>query len=145
MVDTSEPAHGHIILRGIDGEGLLRPIGREDNSPMDGLDQLRARSHREIEAHAADLARTETGRSLLEEATELLAAMRLWSQSKYRTDEVVKEILQGVDAVALNGIAGQLHDFGTPDGWAASKSLTLIARRPSGELAAVARYALRAL
>src|SRR4029453_6375296 len=77
MVDTSEPAHGHIILRGIDGEGLLRPIGREDNSPMDGLPQPRARSHREIEANAADLARTETGRSLLEEATELLAAMPL--------------------------------------------------------------------
>ena len=124
---------------------LVRPIGREDNWSMDGLEQLRARSHREIEAHAADLDRTETGRYLLEEATEVLAAMRLWSQSKYRTDQVIKEILQGADAVALNGIAGQLLDFGTPDGRAASESVALIARRPSGELAAVARYALRAL
>ena len=112
---------------------------------MDGLEQLRARSHREIEAHAADLDRTETGRYLLDEATEVLAAMRLWSQSKYRTDQVIKEILQGADAVALNGIAGQLLDFGTPDGRAAGESVALIARRPSGELAAVARYALRAL
>ena len=112
---------------------------------MDRLDQLFARSQREIEAHMGDLARTETGSYFLDEAAHLLAAVRLWAQSQFRTDQVVREILEAADVVALNGIARQLEEFGTPEGRTAGKSVALIANRPSGELMAIAGYALRAL
>ena len=44
---------------------------------MDRLDQLFARSQREIEAHAEVSADTETGRYFINEAAQLLAALRL--------------------------------------------------------------------
>jgi hypothetical protein len=112
---------------------------------VDRLDQLRARSRHEIEAHMGDLGSTETGRYFLDEASELLAVLRLWAQSRYRTDQVVREVLETGDVVALNGIARELQEAGTRDGEAASRSVAEIASRPSGELMAVAGYALRAL
>ena len=48
---------------------------------MDRLDQLFARSQREIEAHAEESADTEAGRYFINEAAQLLAALRLWAQS----------------------------------------------------------------
>jgi hypothetical protein len=112
---------------------------------MDRLDQLRARSRHEIEAHAGDLGDTETGRYFVTEASELLAALRLWAQSQYRTDQVVREVLEAGDVIALNGVGRELQELGTPDGQAASQSVALIVDRASGELMAVAGYALRAL
>jgi hypothetical protein len=44
-----------------------------------------------------------------------LAALRLWAQIQYRTDQVVSEILKFGDAVALNDIARQLQELGTPE------------------------------
>ena len=61
---------------------------------MDRLDQLRARSRREIEAHAGDLGDTDTGRYFVSEASELLAALRLWAEIQYRTDQAVRVILK---------------------------------------------------
>ena len=112
---------------------------------MDRLDQLRARSRHEIEAHLGDLAKTETGRFFIDEATELLTALRLWAQSQYRTDQVIREVLEAGDVVALNDIARELQEAGTRDGQTASRSVAEIASRPSGELQAVASFALRAL
>jgi hypothetical protein len=112
---------------------------------MDRLDQLRARSTHEIEAHEGDLDNTDTGRYFIGEASELLAALRLWAESQFRTDQAVRLLLEAGDAAALNGVARQLEELGTTDGWAASESVALIANRPSGELMATAGYALRAL
>ena len=51
---------------------------------MARLHQLFARSYREIEAHANELAETETGGATIYEAAQLLAALRMWAQSHYR-------------------------------------------------------------
>jgi hypothetical protein len=71
------------------------------------------------------------GRYLINDAARLLAALRLSAQNQYRSDEVVREILEtqtgGVDAVA------------------ASRTVTEIVRFPSGQLLAIASCALRAL
>jgi hypothetical protein len=112
---------------------------------MDRLDQLRARSRHEIEAHAGDLDSTDNGRYFIDEASELLAALRLWAQSLYPTDQAVREVLEAGDVVALNGVVRDLQQLGTTDGQAASQSVALIVDRSSGELMAVAGYALRAL
>jgi hypothetical protein len=48
---------------------------------VDRLDQLFARSLREIQAHAGELAQSETGGFFTNEAAQLLAALRLWAQT----------------------------------------------------------------
>ena len=112
---------------------------------MDRLQQLRARSRHEIEAHAGDLGDTETGRYFIDQATALLAALRLWAQSQFRSDQVVRELLQAGDTVALNGVARELLQLGTPEEQTAGRSVAEIASRSSGELMAIAGYALRAV
>ena len=112
---------------------------------MDRLDQFRARSRHEIEAHAGDVDSTDTGRYFINEASELLAALRLWAQSQYRADQVIREVLEASDVVALNGVARELQELGTTDGQAASESVALVVDKAAGELMAIAGYALRAL
>jgi hypothetical protein len=112
---------------------------------VDRLDQLRARSRHEIEAHAGDLGHTETGRYFIDEATELLAALRLWAGSQFRTDQAVRVLLEAGHAGALNGVARELLELGTPEEQTAGRTIVEIAHRSSAELMAIAAYALRAL
>jgi hypothetical protein len=119
--------------------------GGMDTSPVDHLHQLRARSRQEIEAHAGELDDTDTGRYFICEASELLAALRLWAESQFRTDQAVRVLLEAGDAGALNGVARELLELGTPEEQTAGRTIVEIANRPSGELEAVAGYALRAL
>ena len=84
------------------GEKLWQRLpGRRTLPAVDRLDQLFARSLREIEAHSTELADTDTGRYLINEAGQLLAALRLWAPNQYRSDEVVREILETADVVTL--------------------------------------------
>ena len=112
---------------------------------MDRLDQLFARSQREIEAHSPSLTSTETGSYFLDEASGLLAALRLWAQIQYRTDQVVREVLEAANEVLLNGVARELQETGTPEGRTAGWMIRKMASRPAGELTVVASYALQAL
>jgi hypothetical protein len=113
---------------------------------VDRLDQLRARARHEIAAHADDLDKTDTGRYFMGEASELLAALRLWALSQYRTDQAIRLILEAADASsALNGVARELLELGTPEEQTAGRTIVEIARRSLGELMAIAAYALRAL
>jgi hypothetical protein len=79
------------------------------------LDQLLARSRREIEAHTYDVINTETSRYFILEAAHLLAALRLWSQSLYRSDEVIQEVLEAGDVTALRDVSAQLRGMGGRD------------------------------
>jgi hypothetical protein len=79
---------------------------------VDRLDQMFARSLREIEARSIELAETEMGRYFINEAAQLLAALRLWAQNQYRSDQVVREILETLDAVTLAEVAGELQETG---------------------------------
>ena len=117
---------------------------------MDRLDQLFARSLREIEAHSTELADTETGRYLINEAGQLLAALRLWAQNQYRSDEVVREILETADVVTLADVAGELgetggRETGGMDTLTASGTIAGLMRLPNGQLLAIVSCALRAL
>jgi hypothetical protein len=112
---------------------------------VDRLDQLFARSLREIQAHSTELAETETGRYFINDAARLLAALRLWAQNQYRSDEVVREILETANLVTLAEVAGQLRQAGGVDAVAASRTVTEIVKFPSGQLLAIASCALRAL
>jgi len=112
---------------------------------VDKLHQLFARSLREIEAHATELAETETGRYFINEAAQLLAALRLWAQTHNRSDQVVREILETVDLVTLAEVAAELRETRAVDAIAASGTIAELTKLPSGQLLAVASCALRAL
>ena len=112
---------------------------------MDRLHQFFARSLREIDSHASELAETETGADTIYEAGQLLAALRLWAQSLYRPDEVVGEILETLDLVTLGAVAAELRAVGSPDARAASGIITTVVKLPTGQRLAVAACALRAL
>jgi len=112
---------------------------------VDRLHQLFARSLREIQAHAGGMANLETGRYFVNEAAHLLAALRLWAQSQYRSDEIVREILETVSLVTLGAVAAQLQALGDADAMTASWTIHEMVRLPSEQLQAIATYALRAL
>jgi hypothetical protein len=109
------------------------------------LDQLFARSQREIEAHAVEIAATETGRYDIDEAARLLAGLRMWAQAQYRSDQVIREILEAGDATALQEVARELREIKTREAAVAGCSIEAIAKWPAEQLMAVACYALRAL
>ena len=112
---------------------------------MNRLQQLFARSQREIEAHATEVAATETGRYYIDEAAHLLAGLRLWAQGQYRSDQVIREILKTADPTALQDVARELPKMKTRDAMVAARSVEAIAKWPEEQLMAVASYALRAL
>jgi hypothetical protein len=112
---------------------------------VDRLDQLFARSTREIEAHIAELGDTGTGRYFIDEAAQLLSALRLWAQNQYRSDHVVRDMLEAGDVVALRKVARELRQMGTADAETASWTIAGMTNKSSGELMAIAAYALRAL
>ena len=58
---------------------------------------------------ASALADTETSRYLINEAGQLLAALRLWAQNQYRSDEVVREILETADVITLAQVSGAVR------------------------------------
>jgi hypothetical protein len=123
----------------------VRAGNQEETYEVDRLHQLYARSLREIQAHAGQMADMETGRYFIDEAAHLLAAVRLWAQSEYRTEQAVREILQTLDAAALRDLAGQLRGLGSRDAKTASGTLAAMAGLPSAQLQAIAAYALHAL
>jgi hypothetical protein len=109
------------------------------------LDQLVARSRREVEAHTNDLINTQTGRYFLLEAAHLLAALRLWSQRLHRSDQVVHEVLEAGDVTALRDVSAQLRGMGGREAKTASATVATMAILPSAQLQAIASYALRAM
>jgi hypothetical protein len=112
---------------------------------VDRLDQLFARSKREIEAHTDELGDIETGRYFIDEAAQLLSALRLWAQSQYRSDQVVRDILEAGDVVALREVADELGTIGASEAEMASWTVAGMTNKASGELMAITAYALRAL
>jgi hypothetical protein len=123
----------------------VTPCLRGDTSLVDRLDQLFARSRREIEAHTGEVGDIGTGRYFIDEAAQLLAALRLWAQNQYRSDRVVRDILEAGDVVALREVAHELRQLGTADAETASWTIAGMTNKSSGELMAIASFALRAL
>ena len=125
---------------------------RPGRDPLEGntaqvnrLDQLFAQSQREIEAHAVEIAATETGRYYIDEAAHLLAGLRMWAQAQYRSDQVVREILEAGDATALQQVARELRLMKNREATVASWPVEAIAKWPAEQRTAVTSYALRAL
>ena len=119
----------------------MTPRQRGDTSLVDRLDQLFARSKREIEAHTGELGDIGTGHYFIAEAAQLLSALRLWAQNQYRSDRVVRDILEAGDVVVLRDVAHELRQLGTADAETASWTIAGMTNKSSGELMAIAAYA----
>ncbi len=91
------------------------------------------------------MADMETGRYFIEEAAHLLAALRLWAQSCYRTEQAVREILETPDVATLRDVADQLPAMGGREAKTAGAAVSAMAMLPLGPLLAIASYALRAM
>jgi hypothetical protein len=75
----------------------------------------------------------------------LLAGLRMWAQAQYRSDQVVREILEAGDATALEQVARELRLMKNREVTVASCSVEAIAKWPVEQLTAVSSYALRVL
>ena len=129
----------------VSGEAWRGGFGKTTLAGVDRLDQLFARSLREIQAHAGEPAQTETGGFLINEAAQLLAALRLWAQTQFRSDQAVRDMLEALDEAALERVAADLRALSSTDSRAAGGTLTATMRLPREQLMAIASYALRAL
>ena len=90
-------------------------------------------------------AETETGSFLVNEAAQLLAALRLWAQTQYRSDQAVRDMLEALDEPALERVAADLRALSSADARAAGGTVTATMRLPREQLMAIASYGLRAL
>jgi hypothetical protein len=126
-------------------EGLVETRLEGNTAQVNRLDQLFAQSQREIEAHAVEIAATETGRYYIDEAAHLLAGLRMWAQAQYRSDQVVRQILEAGDATALQQVARELRLMKNREATVASWPVEAIAKWPAEQRTAVTSYALRAL
>ena len=111
-------------------EGLVETRSKGNTAQVNRLDQLFAQSQREIEAHAVEIA-TATGRYYIDEAAHLLAGLRMWAQSQYRSDQVVREILEAGDATALQQVRRELRLMKNREATAASWPVEAIAKWPA--------------
>ena len=116
-----------------------------DTAAVENLNQLVVRSTREIEAHTSELGLLETKRYFIDQAAQLVAALRLWAQSHDRSDQVVREIIEAVDISALRVAAHELREMGTPDAKTASWTIALNTNRTAHDLLIIATTALPAL
>ena len=112
---------------------------------VDHLDQLFARSVQDVEAHAGSLGNTDAGRQLLRESAALLASLRLWAQEQYRSDRVVRDLLENCDVQVLSAVAEELQASHEPEAGVAARSIISIAAKSPHELMVVASCALRAI
>ena len=113
---------------------------------MDRLDQLFARSKREIEAHTDELADTETGRYFIDEASQLFAALRLWAQLRANTGPTRSSATSSKPATPSPSTTWPVSCEGweARTGGIASRSVKASANKPASQLLAIASYALRA-
>ena len=125
-----------------------RPASADQVKPtgqVESLQQLVARSTREIRAHTSELGLQLTSRYFIDQAAQLIAALRLWTESRFQSDKPLAEMLKDIDIPALRDAARQLREMGTADARIASWTIELNTNRTSGELFTIVVTALAAL
>jgi hypothetical protein len=81
----------------------------------------------------------------VEHGAVLLAALRLWAQSRQKTDDELRKLINSANAATLDNIAEQLAQSNTPDGLLASVQLEGIAYAPPRQLYDILEFARKGL
>jgi hypothetical protein len=106
------------------------------------FDELKEQAEQEIGGQGRSLASDDT--DLVEQAADLLAALRLWADAHQRTDDDVREAVDVASGTMLKNIATELQEGGGDDALEASRLLQGIAYSPSERLNEIFEFAQKA-
>jgi hypothetical protein len=126
-------------------EGQVKEGTQVNTAEVNSLEQLVARSARDIEARTSELSLGLASRYLIDQAAQLIGALRLWAESQSQSDNAIGEMLKNRDIPALRDAAYRLREIATADAKAASWTIELNTHRTSRELFAIAAIAAAAL
>ena len=110
---------------------------------MATFDELKEQAEQEISEQGRSLASDDT--AFVEQAADLLAALRLWADTQQRTDADVRSLVNAADATMLKNIATELAQGGGDDALEASRRLEGIAYGPSDRLSETFDFAQKGL
>jgi hypothetical protein len=107
------------------------------------FDELRQQAEQEIRGQGRSLASDDT--DFVEQAADLLGALRLWANTHQRTEDDVREAVEVGSGTMLKNIATELQEGGGDDALEASRRLEGIAYSPSERLNEIFEFAQRAV
>jgi hypothetical protein len=107
------------------------------------FDELRVQAEQEIRGQGRSLASDDT--AFVQQAADLLAALRLWANTHQRTEDDVREAVEVASGTMLKNIATELQEGGGDDALEASRRLEGIAYSPSERLNEIFGFAQRAV
>jgi hypothetical protein len=107
------------------------------------FDELREQAEQEIMGQGQSLASDDT--DFVQQAADLLAALRLWANTHQRTEDDVREAVEVASGTMLKNIATELQEGGGDDALEASRRLEGIAYSPSERLNEIFEFAQRAV
>jgi hypothetical protein len=107
------------------------------------FDELREQAEQEIRGQGRSLASNDT--AVVQQAADLLAALRLWANTHQRTEDDVREAVEVASGTMLKNIATELQEGGGDDALEASRRLEGIAYSPSERLNEIFEFAQRAV
>jgi hypothetical protein len=116
-----------------------------NTAEVESLEQLIARSTREVEACASEIGLHLASRYFIGQAAQLVGALRLWAESRSQSDNTIAEMLKNLDIPALRDAAYRLREMATADAKAASWTIELNTNRTLRELFTIAVIAVAAL
>jgi hypothetical protein len=99
------------------------------------FDELREQGKQEISGQRRSLASNDT--DVVEQAADLLAALRLWADTHGRTDDDVREAVEAASGTMLKNIGSELGEGGGDDALEAAQRLERIAYSPSERLSEI--------
>ena len=110
---------------------------------MATFDELRVQAEQEIRGRGRSLASDDT--DFVQQAADLLAALRLWANTHQRTEDDVREAVEVASGTMLKNIATELQEGGGDNALEASRRLEGIAYSPSESLNEIFEFAQRAV
>jgi hypothetical protein len=107
------------------------------------FDEFREQAEQEIKGQGRSLA--SDGTDFVEQAADLLAALRLWANTQQRTEADVREVIDTGNATLLKHLATELAGSGGDDALEASRRLEAIAYAPSDRVSEIFDLAQKTL
>jgi hypothetical protein len=103
------------------------------------FDEFREQAEQEIRGPGRSLASDDT--DFVEQAADLIAALRLWAETHHRTEDEVRVAVEVASGTTLKNIVTELGEGGGDDALEASRRLDRIAYLPSERLSEIFEFA----
>jgi hypothetical protein len=103
------------------------------------FDELRQQAEQDITGQGGSL--TSDNPDLVEQAADMLAALRLWANAQHRTYDDIREVVDVASGTMLKNMATELKQGGGDDALEASRRLEGIAYSDSERLSEIFEFA----